>query len=360
MKTKENAPTVSVVIPTFNRMDLIGETLNSILNQTRPPDEVIVVDDGSTDQSVDVIKRFEPHVTLLIQDNAGPAAARNRGFSASQGRFIQFFDSDDLCASNKIEVQLAALLDTGADVAYSPWLQAELFDGLALYREPALQQRPLPSNHRPEYYFVRSWVTTFQPCLFRREILEKAGPFSAELKPSEDSELLLRILLAGAKLVHVPETLVLYRLHPSNQISGSALRSSARAADWFKYTSRIMGLIEQRPERFSWWDRHIWRQEVAFAKYQLYRSAFCELDNNKRKRWRLKSEVMATCRTAWRSLKRRLRGSAFSEFYGVGPLTDPQIELLRQIGYEPAARSSLERRHLETSNMHELWWSATV
>jgi glycosyltransferase involved in cell wall biosynthesis len=336
MKTEGSPPTVSVVIPNFNRMDLIGETLTSILNQTRPPNEIIVVDDGSTDQSVDVIKRFEPHVTLLVQENAGPAAARNRGFSASQGQFIQFFDSDDLCAPNKIEVQLAAMLDTGADVAYSPWLQAELCDGIALYREPALQQRPLPSNHPPEYFFVRSWVTTFQPCLFRREILEKAGPFSKELKPSEDSELLLRILLAGAKLVHVPDTLVLYRLHPSNQISGSALRSSIRAADWLKYTSRIMSLIEQSSERFSWWDRYIWRQEVASAEYQLYRTARCGLDDNKRNYvWGLKSEAMAMCRTKWRGLKRRLRGSAFRKFYHVGPLTNPQIDLLRQIGYEP-------------------------
>jgi glycosyltransferase involved in cell wall biosynthesis len=190
MKAKKNGATVSVIIPNFNRMDLIGETLSSILNQTRPPDEIIVVDDGSTDRSVDVIKQFEPHVTVLLQENAGPAAARNRGFAASQGQFIQFFDSDDLCMPNKIEVQLAALLDTDADVAYSPWLQAELRDGLALYREAALQQSALPSNRPPEYFFVRSWVTTFQPCLFRREILQKAGPFSEELKPSEDSELL--------------------------------------------------------------------------------------------------------------------------------------------------------------------------
>jgi glycosyltransferase involved in cell wall biosynthesis len=336
MRTKESTPTVSVIIPNFNRMDLIGETLTSILNQTRPPDEIIVVDDGSTDQSRDVIRKFEPRVTLLIQENAGPAAARNHGFSASRGRFIQFFDSDDLCTVNKIETQLAALLNTGADVAYSPWLQAELRDGLALYREPALQQRPLPSNHPPAYFFVRSWITTLQPCLFRREILEKAGPFSQELKPSEDSELLLRILLAGARLVHVPETLVLYRLHPSNQISGSALHSSTRAADWFKYTSRILSSIEQNPERFSWWDRHIWRQEVAFAEYQLYRTAGCGLDGAKKNRtWVLKSEVMALCRTKWRGLKRRLRGSAFSEFYSVGPLTNLQIELLRQMGYEP-------------------------
>jgi glycosyltransferase involved in cell wall biosynthesis len=315
-------------------MDLIGETLDSILNQTRPPDEIIVVDDGSTDGSIDILKKFQPRVTLLTQENAGPAAARNRGFSASRGRFIQFFDSDDLCAPNKIEVQLTAMLDTGADVAYSPWLQAELRDGLALYREPALQQRSLPSNHPAEYFFVRSWVTTLQPCLFRREILQKAGPFSEDLKPSEDSELLFRILLAGAKLVHVPDTLVLYRLHPLNQISGSALSSSTRAADWFNYTLRIMSLMEESPGRFSWWDRRIWRQEVAFAKYQLDRSAGFDLEAGKQKQRGGLETATAMCRTAWRGFKHRLRGSAFSEFYGIGPLTDLQIKLLRETGYE--------------------------
>jgi glycosyltransferase involved in cell wall biosynthesis len=334
--TESVSSTVSVIIPNFNRMNLISETLRSILNQTRPPDEIIVVDDGSTDQSVDVIRKFEPHVTLLVQENGGPAAARNRGFAAAKGQFIQFFDSDDLCTPNKIEVQLAALLDTGADVAYSPWLQAELRDGLAVYRELPLQQRPLPSNRPPEYFFLRSWVTTFQPCLFRREVLEKAGPFSEDLKPSEDSELLLRILLTGAKLVHVPNTLVLYRLHSSNQISGSALRPSTRAVDWFKFTSRVMNLIDQNPERFSRLDRRIWGRELAFARYQLDGSDRCELGDSE---WHylsaLKAETMALCRTKWRGLKRRLRGSAFSELYGVGPLTDYQIKLLRQIGYEP-------------------------
>jgi glycosyltransferase involved in cell wall biosynthesis len=332
MKTKESAATVSVVIPNFNRMGLIGETILSILNQTRPPDEIIVVDDGSTDRSVDVIKRFEPHVTLLIQENAGPAAARNRGFAASKGRFIQFFDSDDLCPPNKIEAQLTALLNSRADLAYSPWLQAELRDGVARYREHALQQRPLPSNHPLEYFFVRSWITTFQPCLFRREILEKAGPFREDLIGSEDSELLLRVLLAGAKLVHVPDTLVLYRLHPGNQISGSALPSSTRAADIFRYASHVMTLIEQSPQRFSVWDRYIWHRQVTFAKYELYRS----LGDNQRNLWKsLESEAMLTCRTVWRGLKRRLRGSDFSELYGVAPLRSSQIDLLRQIGYEP-------------------------
>jgi len=328
--------TVSVIIPNYNRVELIGETLNTILNQTRPPEEVIVVDDGSTDDSVALIRTFAPRIRLITQMNAGPAAARNRGFAEARGRYIQFFDSDDLCALNKIEVQLAALESTGADVAYSPWLQAEIRDGLVLYRELPLQQGPLPARHPPEFYFVRSWVTVFQPCLFRRAVLEKAGPFREDLKPSEDSELLFRILLSGAKLVHVPDTLVLYRLHRSNQISGSALGSRARSTDWLNYTKYIMKAIEDNPGRFSPLDRLVWLAEVAFARRQLNQFDCPGTDRDKEfLRSRLTSDVLATFRILRRGIERRLSGSGFHACYQPRPLGVWQINLLREIGYEP-------------------------
>jgi glycosyltransferase involved in cell wall biosynthesis len=325
-----------VIIPNYNRVDLIGETLKTILNQTRPPEEVIVVDDGSTDGSIDLLRTFEPRIRVITQTNAGPGAARNRGFAAARGRYIQFFDSDDLCALNKIEVQLAALESTGADVAYSPWLQAQIQDGLALYRQLPLQQRPLPARHPPEFYFVRSWVTVFQPCLFRREVLERAGPFREDLKPSEDSELLFRVLLSGAKLVHVPDTLVLYRVHPSNQISGSALGSRARAADWLKYTKHIMKAIYERPDRFSRLDQLVWLAEVAFARRQVKKLSGAESKGEEGSfRSRFTTDMLATFRVLRSGLERRLARSGFKASYQTGPLQDSQISLLRQIGYEP-------------------------
>ena len=85
-------PTLSVIIPNYNRAGLIGETLDNVFAQTRPPDEVIVVDDGSTDASVAVIERYGSRVRLIRQANAGPGAARNRGLAEARGDLIQFMD----------------------------------------------------------------------------------------------------------------------------------------------------------------------------------------------------------------------------------------------------------------------------
>lgn len=127
-------PEISVIIPAYNRAGLIGETLQSLLNQTMPAKEIIVVDDGSTDGTAEAVEREfsvfreqfsgnsksniqNPTFKTLRQANAGPGAARNLGLAEATGDFIHFFDSDDIAAPNKHEVQLRALLETGADIA---------------------------------------------------------------------------------------------------------------------------------------------------------------------------------------------------------------------------------------------------
>src|ERR1700677_1213804 len=94
---------VSVIIPNFNREALIGETISNLLNQTMAPDEIIVIDDGSKDKSVEVIRSFGDQLTLIQQTNQGPGAARNAGLRIATGEFIQFQDSDDLYSRNKLE-----------------------------------------------------------------------------------------------------------------------------------------------------------------------------------------------------------------------------------------------------------------
>jgi glycosyltransferase involved in cell wall biosynthesis len=136
---------ISVIIPAYNRAGLIGETLRSLLNQTIPAKEIIVVDDGSTDGTAEAAERefsvfreqfsalqkpssvfsvpsvVKPSLRVIRQQNAGPGAARNRGLAEATGEFIHFFDSDDIAALNKHEVLLRAILETRADIAYGPW-----------------------------------------------------------------------------------------------------------------------------------------------------------------------------------------------------------------------------------------------
>jgi glycosyltransferase involved in cell wall biosynthesis len=102
-------PTVSVIVPTWNRADLIGETLRSVLAQSHRPAEVIVVDDGSTDATAEVVSAFAPAVRYLRKPNGGVASARNHGAREATGTWLAFVDSDDLWHPRKLELQVAAL-----------------------------------------------------------------------------------------------------------------------------------------------------------------------------------------------------------------------------------------------------------
>ena len=118
---------MSVVVPVYNRAGLIGETLDSVASQTYRPIEVVIVDDGSTDNTVSVVRQWmdtvqdSPHlvVRLVAQQNSGAPAARNNGIEESCGEFLQFLDSDDILDPDKIRIQVEALIrNPEADFAY--------------------------------------------------------------------------------------------------------------------------------------------------------------------------------------------------------------------------------------------------
>ena len=328
-------PTISVVIPSYNRADLIGETLANVLGQSRPPDEVIVVDDGSTDDSARVVEGFGDRVTLIRQANAGPGAARNRGLAAARGELIQFMDSDDLWTLNKLEAQERALVASGADFAYSPWLQARLEGGLARHADPAIQQHPLPPSRSPMAWYLRGWVIVFQCCMFRRSLLDAAGRYREDLMPSEDSELLFRILKSGAKPVHVPEAMVLYRLHGGEQISRGGMARQRRAKDWAKYVGVVADQLGEVAGLSDSDQRHWrWRQfeaERGLREVGIEPESAVEL--GLRSRIGLRGDRLVQRVRA--GLARRTGGSSFGAAYGPGPLDADQVELLRATGYDP-------------------------
>ncbi len=224
--------TVSVIIPCYNRADLVGETIQNILDQSYKPHEIIVVDDGSTDNSVEVIRSFGASITLIQQPNQGPGAARNAGFKASTGDLIQFMDSDDLASKNKLEVQVHALQSPGADFAYCPWVRCTISNKSIRFLDKILQAGAVPDKKPMLEYFLSGWSLVFQNCLFKRTILQTSGIYRTDLMPSEDSEYFIRILLAGARPVHTPECLVFYREHNSNKITASGTSVKHRATDW--------------------------------------------------------------------------------------------------------------------------------
>jgi glycosyltransferase involved in cell wall biosynthesis len=237
---------ISVIIPSYNRASLISATIENMLSQTLPPFEVIVVDDGSTDDSVEVIQQFGDRVKLIQQPNQGPGPARNAGFKASSGEYIQFMDSDDLASLNKLEVQYNALQSSGADFAYCPWVRSTVDRNKITFIDKVLQEIPLPTYKPMIEFFISGWSLVFQNCLFKRAILELAGQYRGDLMPSEDSEYFMRILLAGAVAVHTPECLVIYREHNINKITTSGTSREQRARDWTKYLTITGELVRNK------------------------------------------------------------------------------------------------------------------
>ena len=326
---------VSVIIPNFNRAHLIGETLRCMVAQTRPPDEIIVVDDGSTDGSRDIIQSFGSKVRLIVQNHAGSAVARNRGFEASTGQYIQFMDSDDLCALNKIEEQLRAMQKADADMSYSPVLRCTLGKGIAAYSSPVQQQGPLPPKFSPSRWFARGWGIYLQACLFRRDRIVRAGPFETDLMPSEDYEFLFRILLSGARPVHVPSTLFLYRLH-SEQITGSPGSQAMRRADYVKYVEHIRARLRENRQQFGAFDLAAWSIEASHAKRELFRLDWGDTLHHRALPFfeRAPLVLKAVKDFGWK-VSRRLRGRFYHYCYAEGPLTRHQQDLVRALGYEP-------------------------
>jgi glycosyltransferase involved in cell wall biosynthesis len=326
---------LSVIIPVFNRADLLVATLESIVSQTRPADEIIVVDDGSTDDVTAAVSHFGKSVTMIRQQNAGPAAARNHGFRLATGDMIQFFDSDDLMSRNKLEVQLSAILTSAADIAYCPWAQAELIGPDARLKGPVLQQGPLPSTRPALDWYLRGWVTVFQTLIFPRKFLEAAGPFDERLMPTEDSELLFRMLSLQPKLIHTPDALVLYRVHPATQISsGSSSSSLQRARDWLLYKQTVLRQLEARnnfgKSVIAKWTRETKEAALDFEAIEAGRKRFKRFDS------------ITTARLSQRIL-RKLNGIIFDPAYQEGAITSKQVDQLRELGYEPTRDPAFTR-----------------
>jgi len=223
-------PTISVVIPVFNGERFLAEAIDSVLAQTVSPDEIIVVDDGSTDGTCDVMAALAATASLPIhavyQANQGPAAARNRWAEQARGDMIAFLDADDLWLPNKTAHQVAAL--AAHPEAGAAWGDAYEFAGDSLPAALATGKHSVPS---PKFLL--------QSMLFRRAALEQIGPFDPDLRIGEDVDWLLRAMEQGIRFVLHRHPVVYYRRHGAN------LTSDREAAHRQFYTL-LKGALDRR------------------------------------------------------------------------------------------------------------------
>jgi glycosyltransferase involved in cell wall biosynthesis len=228
----DDSRSVSVVIATYNRAPLVPRTIENMLAQSLRPAEIIVVDDGSTDETPRAIARFGDPVRYVRQPNRGPAAARNAGLALATGRFIQFMDDDDLMSLNKIEAQLEAIRASGADMAYGPWVPLDMEGDVVTNCGYVLQSGAVPRRLSLYEWHLRGWALILQSCLFTREFLVRIGALREDLIMTEDTEFLNRIFLADPKAAFTGDCLVLYRMHGRNKLTEAGTSHGQKMVNW--------------------------------------------------------------------------------------------------------------------------------
>jgi len=207
---------VGVVIPAYNIEAYIDRALESVLAQTHKPDEIIVVDDGSTDQTAKIIKRFGSQVKYIYQANGGLSAARNTGINASRSQWIALLDGDDEWLPEKLENQLEILQRNNhlAWISCNHIIHYSANNSQRLMKSPEICKNLLEGKEYFESYLTTTthkdiwWPPSTM--MIKREVFEQAGMFEEGLRFSEDTEMWFRIVYRWPQIGFAPQPLIIY------------------------------------------------------------------------------------------------------------------------------------------------------
>ena len=200
---------ISVIIPTYNCDRYIVQAIDSVLTQENCEVEVIVIDDGSTDNTETVLEPYGDEIRYILQKNQGVAAARNHGIAQAKGNYVAFLDADDYCLPGKLAAQ-AEILDAKPDIGivHSGWQRVDS------EANKILDVRPWEDVPNLDLVGWLRWKPVLPSAMmFRREWLEYAGGFDPRFPPAEDTNLVLRMALKGCKTEWLREITVHYRQH---------------------------------------------------------------------------------------------------------------------------------------------------
>lgn len=204
---------VSIIIPTYNRKAYLQKAIDSIFAQTYPYWELIIVDDGSVDDTPQLVEKYDPNIVYIKQGNKGPAAARNRGVMAARHNLIAFLDSDDWFAANKLEVQIRTMQQ---EPDYLISHTQEIW-----YRSGLILNQKMKHQKNGGDIFMQSLklcAVSMSTVIMHRQIFERFGLFDEEYPCCEDYEFWLRVS-AGQKFLLVDHPLTFKDGGRNDQVS---------------------------------------------------------------------------------------------------------------------------------------------
>jgi glycosyltransferase involved in cell wall biosynthesis len=209
-------PKVNICIPTFNRKDYLKETLDSVFAQTYKDYEIIIVDDGSTDGTEEMIKNGRYKVRYHRQENAGDAAARNKLIELTEGKYITFIDSDDILLPDSVE-RMVKVMENEKDevIVYGPYLRIDQHGNVT-----GKSKRKLYSGYITEHLF-KDIIVHPNGSMFPKRILEEAGGFDQSLRVCSDYDLWLRLSLKY-RFIALDKPTFKRRRHTGNLSAGSS------------------------------------------------------------------------------------------------------------------------------------------
>ncbi len=257
---------VSVVIPNFNGAKFIAEAINSVLSQTYEKYEIIVVNDGSTDNSLEILEAFSDKITVIQSENYGAAHARNLGILHSKGEYISLLDADDYWHVQKLEKQIDSITSSNSDLVYCA---SNVID---VDRHLINILRPKFSGNCYEQFkkFPTSAIIVAgcSSSLFSRKILASSGLFNTKVTPPSEDWDFFRRVSRGGKIDFLEEVLVTYRLH-GNNISHQSIKTNFNGNK-----SALKQLICEDDkikvaEKILLWSRFYFSYSKTFAKWVL-------------------------------------------------------------------------------------------
>lgn len=225
-------PLVSILIPAFNASSSIAETLDSALSQTHPRCEIIVVDDGSRDETLIQAKKFsERGVQVVSQKNSGAAAARNHALRLSRGEFIQYLDADDLLAPDKIAIQLTRAKSEKPDTLLTARWGRFTDDPAKIYFH---NENPLFADLSPRDFMLlhATYDCMMHPAawLVPRSISDATGPWDEQLSLNDDGDYFTRAVTHAEHIAWCPDALSYYRSELSGSLSSQRSRKHLESA----------------------------------------------------------------------------------------------------------------------------------